>query len=475
MLTLGHLFNSLFGQTPPPANQYSVGPVEIDSRKIKSGGFFVAIRGGHQYLPQAFAAGATGALICRPVDFSGPIIDLEAADRYQQLEQHWSKPFCLRVNDTVLSLQKIAADWRSQFSPVVIGITGSIGKSSSKELVHSVLAQKFCTLKNEGSLNNEIGLPLTLTRLNETHQQVVLEMGMYTTGEIKTLCRIAKPKIGLVTNVGPSHLARAGSIERIVQAKGELVEALDEDGLAILNLDDERVAAMARQTKAPVFYYGLSQQADLWADQIISRGLEGLQFVLHYQNEAIPVQIPLLGRHNVYTALAAASVGLTQGLDWAEILAGLQNPAAKLRLIAVPGLNESLILDDTYNSSAESSKAALHLLRELEAERKIAVLGDMAELGPLEEVGHRQVGRQAAEVVDLLVTVGSISILIAEEAVACGLARSAAVCLQDTTAACSYLKEIIRPNDAVLIKGSRSMAMESIVKQLSATPETHNE
>jgi UDP-N-acetylmuramoyl-tripeptide--D-alanyl-D-alanine ligase len=294
-------------------------------------------------------------------------------------------------------------------------------------------------------------------------------MGMYDLGEIYSLCQLAHPNVGLVTNVGPTHLERLGSIERIAQAKRELVEALPANGIAILNADDPRVLSMAQHTQAEVFTYGLSEQATLRAEEISSHGLNGIQFVLHYQGEALHVKVPLLGRHSVHTALAATAIGLSQGLHWDEIVPGLQDAKAQVRLIAVPGPNNSLILDDTYNANADSSIAALNLLQELEAQRKIAVLGDMAELGTFEEEGHRKVGRRAAEVIDLLVTVGPKSKLIAEEAIAAGLQADHGICLTDTQSALTYLKTIIQTGDTVLIKGSRSLAMESIVSSLQTT------
>jgi len=467
MPTLGDLFTALFGTAPDAAWRQPIGPVVIDSRQAGPGSLFVAIRGGHNYLAEAFQAGARAAIISQDVAFEGPLIRANVPDNLAQLTISQKQPFCIQTDDSILGLQKLAAYWRQKFSPNVIGITGSIGKSSTKELAHAVLAQQYRTLKNEGNLNNEIGLPLTLMQLDNSYEQVVLEMGMYDIGEIETLCHIAQPQVGLVTNIGPTHLERLGSIERIAQAKGELVEALPKEGQAILNADDPRVAALAGHTKAQVFTFGLTNKADLWADQITSHGLGGLYFSLHYLDQKAEAHVPLLGRHNVYTALAAAAIGLTQGLDWEKIVAGLQDRQAGLRLTAVPGLNDALILDDTYNASAESSIAALNLLHEVNG-RKIAVLGHMAELGAYEEEAHRKVGRRAAEVVDLLLAVGPKAGLITEEAIAYGLPETAGICLNTNQEALEYLQTILRAGDIVLIKGSRSLEMESIVTQLRA-------
>lgn len=474
MLTLTDVFEGLTGQTFALARQQPINQVVIDSRQATPGSLFVALPGtrldGHDYVQAAFSAGAVAAIISRDVAFNGLIIQADSPGDLALLAQNWQLPLCIRVADSLQGLQKLAAHWRTKFSPIVIGITGSVGKSSTKELAHLVLAQKYRTLKNKGNLNNEIGLPLTILELDSTYERVVLEMGMYDIGEIATLCQIARPHVGLVTNIGPTHLERLGTIERIALAKRELLEALDEAGIAILNVDDPLVIAMRPYTRANIFTYGLSEQADLWADQITSEGLRGIRFVFHHQGEHLHVKVPLLGRHSVHTTLAATAVGLTQGLHWEEVVAGLQDPRAQLRLAAVPGPNKSLILDDTYNASATSSIAALNLLHELAASRKIAVLGDMAELGSYEEEGHRKVGRRAAEVVNLLITVGPKARLIAEEAISCGLPKEVVLPMDDKQTTLKYLAEIAREGDTILIKGSRALAMETIVNQLSTRP-----
>jgi len=339
-----------------------------------------------------------------------------------------------------------------------VGITGSVGKSTTKELTWAVLRQRFNTLKNPGNLNNEIGLPLTVLRLDDSHERVVLEMGMYDLGEISELCAIAAPHVGVVTNVGPTHLERLGTIERIAQAKAELVQALPADGVAILNQDDPFVRSMAQQTAARVLTYGLTPEADLWASDIESEGLGGIRFVLNYRGEAIHAKVPLLGRHSVHTALRATAVGLIEEMPWQEIMTGLQDSSVQLRLVSAPGLNGSTLLDDTYNASPVSTIAALNLLDDLIG-RKIAVLGDMAELGDQEEEGHRRVGCRTADTVDLLITVGL-------RAHICGLAPDLVTEVETNDQAIAYLRQIIQRGDIVLVKGSRSMAMEEIVAAL---------
>ena len=237
------------------------------------------------------------------------------------------QPFCLRVENTLAALQQIARFWRRKLDLRVIGITGSVGKSTTKELIAEVLSQRYRTLKNPGNLNNEIGLPLTLLRLGPGYQRAVLEMGFYVPGEIALLCDIALPQVGVVTNIGTVHAERAGSQEAIARGKAELVQALPPapQGVAILNYDDPLVRQMAEQTPARVLFYGLDPAADLWADEIESLGLEGIRFRLHYRSEILHLRVPLIGHHSVQTVLRAAAVGLVEGLTWGEIVYGLQH------------------------------------------------------------------------------------------------------------------------------------------------------
>jgi UDP-N-acetylmuramoyl-tripeptide--D-alanyl-D-alanine ligase len=289
---------------------------------------------------------------------------------------------------------------------------------------------------------------------------------MYARGEIRDLCALAQPRVGVVTNVGPSHLERLGSIENIAAAKAELIEALPEDGWAVLNGDDLLVRAMASKTPARKFFYGLNSRNDLWADEIESHGLEGVAFVAHRGAERLHLRVPLLGRHSVHTALAAASVGLVEGLSWEEIERGLREGVAQLRLVAVEGEKSTTILDDTYNSSPASALAALNLLSELKG-RKVAVLGDMLELGAYEREGHGLVGGRAAQVVDVLIVVGDRGKWIGDAAQEAGFARNAIFYAENNSRAVELLRDVMMTGDLILVKGSRGAAMEGIVAEIS--------
>ncbi len=471
-MTLTDVVEGLIDIRPEGLKQRVTAPV-IDSREAAPGALFFAFEGeytdGHDYVGDAFSRGAVAALVEHDVDVDAKTVDLTASSL--ALPATWSLPLVLKVRSTLDALQGLATFWRRKQEGLrVIGITGSVGKTTTKELTASVMARRYKTIRSEASYNNEIGLPLTLLRLTSAHERAVLEMGMYDVGEISDLARMGQPHVGVVTIVRPVHMERAGSFERIIEAKTELVEALPPapEGTAILNYDDENVRNMAAATEARILTYGLSPAADLRADRIESLGLEGIRFRVHYEDETLHVRLPLLGRHSVHTALRATAVGLVEGLSWQEIVEGLREvePSAQLRLFAVSGPHGATILDDTYNASPASTIAALNLLDELEG-RKIAVLGDMLELGQYEEEGHGKVGMRALEVADVLITVGELGRIIGEAAVRWGMSSDRVHMLEDNDAAIELLEDLVTGEDVILVKGSRAMKMEDIVNALS--------
>jgi UDP-N-acetylmuramoyl-tripeptide--D-alanyl-D-alanine ligase len=468
MLKIADVFEAISSVRPSGADQPITGAVH-DSRNAEKGMLFVALKGehadGHDYVAEAFAKGAALALVQHEISGGFHIIDLRKESKTGQIDAEF--PVCLLVDDSLLALQKVAAFWRRKLKLRVIGVTGSVGKTTTKELAADVLSQRYITFKSSANFNNEIGLPLNILSITEAHERAVLEMGFYVPGEIALLADIALPEVGVITNIGTVHAERAGSQEAIYTGKAELVRALPEEGVAILNLDDPMVKRMADETKARAFWYGLDPKADLWADEVEGMGLDGVRFRLHYLGETLHVRIPLIGRHSVHTALRAAAVGLVEGLNWGEILAGLRIGNPQLRLVAVQGKNGSLLLDDTYNASPESTAAALNLLEELDG-RKVAVLGDMLELGPYEEQGHRLVGNLAAKIADALITVGPRARIIAQTAEAAGLDAKAITQFEDSQQALVYLKETLAKGDVVLVKGSRAVQMEKIVPELEA-------
>jgi len=469
MLTLADMVEALTGMRPRGALPVITEAV-VDSRLVIPGALFVAMPGehldGHDFVKDAFRRGAACALVQKAGSYEVPVIDLrKGATRPTRQAFPDDGPLCLLVEDTLQALQQIARFWRRKLDVKVIGITGSVGKSTTKEVITDVLSQRYTTLKSKGNLNNEIGLPLTLLGLSEGHQRAVLEMGFYVPGEIALLSSLAQPSIGVVTNIGTVHAERAGDQDTITRGKAELIQSLPAYGTAVLNYDDARVRSMANMTRARIFFYGLDPAADLWADEVEGLGLEGIRFRLHYGRETLYLRVPLIGRHSVHTALRAAAVGLVDDLDWQEIVSGLRTGTTQLRLMAVRTQDGAIILDDTYNASPESSLAALNLLEELGG-RKVAVLGDMLELGRYEERGHEMVGIRAAQIVEYLVTVGERGKLIAQAARRSGLSEARVTQLENVTQAVDWLQKSLQPGDVVLIKGSRGMRMDRITAAL---------
>jgi UDP-N-acetylmuramoyl-tripeptide--D-alanyl-D-alanine ligase len=344
-------------------------------------------------------------------------------------------------------------------------VTGSIAKTSTKEAVAAVLGARFRTLRNEGNQNNEIGLPLTVLRLGPEHEAAVLEMGMYVGGEIAELARIARPRIGVVTAVQAVHLSRIGSIEAIEAAKGELLEALPADGTAILNADDPIVRTMGRRSIARSLTYGFADDADVGAEAVESAGLDGMRFVLRTDRGRQAVAIPTLGRLSVHNALAAAAVGRAAGLSVDEIATGLASGWSAPHRVAIVRIGGVTVIDDAYNASPRSVESALDLLAGLPG-RRIAVLGQMLELGDASEAGHRAVGETAAATVERLVVVGRAAAPIAEGARAAGLDPDRVHLVPDTEAAVDLLAPRLRDGDVVLVKASRGAALERVVEGL---------
>jgi UDP-N-acetylmuramoyl-tripeptide--D-alanyl-D-alanine ligase len=470
MLTLADVLEALTNFRPIATTVIT--EAVIDSRQVIPGALFVAIPGanvdGHDFVEEALRRGASFALIQRDLQGDTRTLDLRALSTIDAVpREDLVPPLCLRVENTVTALQQVARYWRRKLDLRVVGITGSVGKSTTKEMVAEVLSTRYRTLKSPGNLNNEIGLPLTLLRLSPGYQRAVLEMGFYVPGEIALLCDIALPQTGVVTNIGTVHAERAGSQEAIARGKSELVQALPPapDGVAILNFDDPWVRRMEEKTKARVFFYGLSREANLWADDVVGLGLDGIRFRLHYEGETLHVRVPLIGRHSVHTALRAAAVGLVEGMNWQEILEGLSQGYTQLRLAAVRSQTGALLLDDTYNASPESMLAALNLLDELEG-RKVAVLGDMLELGPYERSGHELVGLRAAQVANVLLTLGERARYIADAARRAGMKKSSILEFMELDLLVEWLRTNLTKQDVVLIKGSHGLRMERIAAAL---------
>jgi UDP-N-acetylmuramoyl-tripeptide--D-alanyl-D-alanine ligase len=447
-----------------PTSVTSFATAAADSRHVVPGCCFVALRGertdGHHFAAEAVRAGATVLIVEHPVELP-PGADVAV----------------LQVADPLVALQEMAAWWRARSSVRVVGVTGSTGKTIAKEIVADVLSRTFRVLRNEGNLNSETGLPMTLLRLQPSHQLSVLEMSMYTEGEIARLAEIARPEVGVVLAVHPTHLERAGSLDAIARAKAELPAALPADGLAVLNADDARVLAMRNVTAATVRTFGLGPDADVRAVDVESNGVNGTTFTLDAPWGRRRLRSATPGRHLVPHALAAATVADHFGVPLDEVEDALAaGSRAEHRMAVVEATAGATVIDDTYNASPVSVAAALDFLGEsplAPGRARYAVLGDMLELGPDEERLHREVGALAAGVADALVVVGERGRWIAEGARAAGLRRVSMA--RDADEAVLAVERDLAPGvgDLLLVKGSRGVELDRLVRALTGRSAGH--
>jgi alanine racemase len=429
-----------------------------DSRILKRGELFLAVKtdkaDGHDYIDQACRDGAAGVL----------------CERARDLSQYGVT--CIQVDDIQQALARWASYVLGKLGVEVVGVTGSSGKTSTKEAAAAVLERGSRVFKNFGNYNGRYGLPIALGRLLPQHQKAVLEMACDSYGEIEELSRMTSPRVGVVTVVNHTHLEYLGSLDNIAGENGKLVEALPVNGWAILNYDDPRVRAMRERTPAQVLTYGTEAGADIQAREV-QASRRGLRFRVQHEGSEFEARTPLLGRHSVYTALAAAAVGVAYGVDWDEILSALSHlNRVKGRLNPLPGVNDTLVLDDSFSASPASALAALDVLQELDGGQKIAILGDMLRLGSYEEEGHREVGRRAAEAVDYLVVKGDRARLIANEAQNMGLSRERIFVTYTTDDAVRSVLDLMRHGDIVLVKGDVEARMEDVVERLILDPTT---
>lgn len=421
--------------------------VSTDSRTLQSGDLFVALRGpnydGHNYLRQAVEFGAAACLSEEVVGgLPVPVIQVE---------------------DTLGSLGTIAASIRSEFKGPVAAVTGTSGKTSTKEMLASILTLCCPGLKTAGNFNNLIGLPLTLAGLEPEHRWMVLEMGMNQPGEISRLARIARPNVALITNAGAGHLEGLGNVRAVAQAKGEIFEGLVRGGTAVLNADDPELMALSLPEGTRRITYGINNSADIRASNI--RLGRQVDFTLHLRDEHVETHVPLPGMHQVYNALAAAAVARAMRVRPARIAAGLQRVKMAAGRLEVRELHAGItLLDDSYNANPQSMEAALNVLENWPASgRRIAILADMLELGEAAPHCHAELGAHAAQVADIVMVYGQWSAEVAEGALMDAEDKPRVLRMQDHADICAWLQRHLKSEDCVLIKGSRGMRMEKIV------------
>lgn len=425
----------------------------IDSRTLLPGELFLAVLGerldGHDYVKQALEKGAVAA-----------VIQKDYLDRYP------SKTGLIVVEDTLGALQNLAACVRRYWGKTVIGVTGSAGKTTTKEAIAHLLSSRFRVLKSEGNFNNHFGMPLMVLKLEPEHEMAVIEMGMSHAGEIAALAKIAQPNTGVVTCVAPVHLENFESIAGIARAKYELIASLSATGTAVLNADDEYVSQFGRDFRGRVLTFGLKPTADVYAQNIRTLGAKGSMFDLVASGCTQEVELPLVGTHNVYNALAAVAVALENGLPPSEIAAALPSLQAASKRGQVLDVRGVTVLNDCYNSNPKALKFMVDALVSMPATRRIVVAGEMLELGPKAEQMHRECGRHMAERrVDQLIGVRGLASAMVEEARKAGVSAEFVATPEEAGA---WLAREAKPGEAVLLKASRGVKLERALETWEA-------
>lgn len=438
--------------------------VSTDSRNVGAGDLFVPIKGenfdGMAFVGEALAGAAAGTFVTR----------WNEKVRAELRDLVGPKTIIIKVGDGQTALQKLAAHVRGRLNAAVVGITGSTGKTTTKDFLAAMLAEEMKVVAAERSFNNEIGVPMTILRATAETEVLVVEMAMRGRGQIAQLANIARPTIGLITNVGKTHFEFLGSEERIAEAKGELVEAIPPEGVVVLNADDYWTHKMRALSAARIVTYGAHGSANVRATDVALDGEGRATFTLKAAGRSRKVRLPVLGRHNVYNYCAAAAVALEMGVDLSHVLASLDRVSmSDMRMQLFTTADGVTVLNDAYNANPTSMKAALETLGAISSTgKKIAVLGDMTELGSMTDVAHFQVGEQAATAgIDLLVTVGEHGTRIADGAMVHGMGKQQVRRCGTSVEASKVVRKALAPSDVVLVKASRVMRLEEVVDALT--------
>lgn len=433
--------------------------ITTDSRQVFKGNLFVALKGekfdGHDFIAKAIEQGAAGVLVHDEAQINQDLVDKTVT--------------LIKVADTLLALGDLAHEWRKRFSIPVIGLTGSSGKTTTKEMLAAIIGRKKNILKTEGNLNNLIGLPQTIFRLTREHELVILEMGTNTRGEIKRLTQIAMPDVGLITNIGPAHLAGFGSLDVVREEKNDLFLNMSPLGVAIINLDDEAVTTAAERWNGRKITFGMSPNADVTVNDIEKNGVKGVRFNLVAGGSTQKMEMKIAGLHHVYNAMAAAATAYGVGIDIktiAEGLAAFRPFSGRMEIIRLH--NGAFLLDDSYNANPSSVREALLTLKDLKGHHNSYVfLGDMLELGEKADEMHRKIGMLIATIgVNVLFLQGDFSKVTAAGAMEGGLSPQNIFFLSDNEKGIVYLKQYLKKGDWILVKGSRRMKMEKIAAQI---------
>ncbi|MEW9122301.1 MAG: UDP-N-acetylmuramoyl-tripeptide--D-alanyl-D-alanine ligase, partial [Thermotaleaceae bacterium] len=429
--------------------------ITTDSRKIQGRELFIPLIGerfdGHDFVLEAVSQGVEAVLIQK--------MPCENISMFKDTS-------IILVEDTLKALQDLAKYYKGFFKIPIVAVTGSTGKTSTKDMIYSVLMQRYCVMKSEGNFNNHIGLPLSIFNLKKEHEVAIFEMGMSSLGEIDTLAEIARPNISVITNIGLSHIEHLGSQENILKAKMEITNYLQKEDLLILNGDDVYLKTIKEQKDSfKKYLVGLESNNDLRPTNIQDFGELGSSFDIFWRGVNHSFQLKVPGVHNIHNALSAIAVGVALEMNMMEIQKGIEAYlGSEMRLNIFMTSEEIKVINDAYNASPDSMKAAISVLSKSAAQRKIAVLGDMAEMGSFSKMGHKTVGYEISkEPIDLLIVVGNMSRFIAEGAVEKGFEQGKVSSFKNNQEAIEYLDKVLMPQDMVLVKGSRSMKMEEIV------------
>lgn len=431
-----------------------INDITTDSRLAASGMLFVPLVGerfdAHDFIAQTIEKGVSAVITHKSVDKN-------------------EKTAIISVDNTQSALQAIAKYYKSLFNIPTVGLTGSVGKTTTKDMIASVLGMKYNTLKTQGNFNNEIGLPLTVFKLCDEHEAAVLEMGMSGFGEIHRLAKIAQHDTAVITNIGMSHIEKLGSQEGIFKAKLEIIDFFDKNNTLIVNGDDKFLSTVKDKTECNVVMFGIENKScDITAYDVEELGADGVCFKTDISEKQYKIHIKQAGVHNVYNALAAICVGIRYGVAMDKIVAGLENFELTAMRMSIEKYGNITVINDCYNASPASMEAALKVLSGMNCKRKVAVLGDMLEMGTFAPDAHRNIGIFAAKSkADIVVTVGENAKYIADGAISAGMSRQTVISFEKTDDAADKINDIVTDADAVLIKASRGMHFENIVSQIA--------
>jgi len=435
------------------SSEIIVDQISIDTRTLKKGSLFIAIKGerfdGHDYIRQAAANGAALVMVRE-----GTMLP--------------EKVPAIFVADTLEALAKLAHEYRKLFKIPVIAVTGSVGKTSTKEMIAAILSAKYKVHKSKGNFNNEIGLPLSVLELEDEHEAAVFEMGMRGFNEISMLSKIVNPDIAVITNIGISHIERLGSRQNILKAKLEILDGMNENGVVVLNGDDELLSGLRGLLVQKTIFYGIDENQDVWAYDLSSKGEEGVNFQVKTGTKDMKLFIPAPGIHNVHNALAGIAVAEVLNMNETEIREGLENYTGEQMRLSIVEKDGIKFINDSYNAAPASMTAAINVLCEIAGEsRKWAVLGDMLELGDWAQEAHKKIGRLVSKSgIEYMVAIGNLAKWYVEGANEDPDSRTVAKLFASTQEAKPYIKTLVQKGDVLLFKGSRMIKMDVLVQEL---------